>query len=100
MHLVLCGMMVSLVTPIDVELSHWMVVLGCDHPIFMSAWRSGTISSDMVKRPASSDSAADDMTFLIICAIVSTGPLWRGIRTSSESMMWDPARLRACDTLR
>ena len=32
MDLVLGGMMVSLVTPTDVELSHWMVVLGWPYP--------------------------------------------------------------------
>ena len=53
MDLVLRGIMVSLVTPTDVELSHWMGGLGCGHLISMSAWRSGTISLAMVKRPAS-----------------------------------------------
>ena len=100
MDLVLHGMMVSLVNPTAVELSHWMGVLGCVHPISMNAWRSGTISLAIVKRPASSASEADDIKLLIICAIKSTGPLWRGIGTSSESMIWAPARMRACDTLR
>ena len=100
MDLVLREMMVSLVTPTAVELLHWMGVLGCGHPILMSAWPSGTISLAMAKRPASSALEADEMTFLIICAIVRTGLLWRGIRTSSESMIWAPARLWACETLR
>ena len=80
--LVLRGIMVSLVTPTDFELSHWMGVLGCDHTISMSAWHNGTISLTIVKRPTSSASKEDDMRFLIICAIVRTGPLWRGIGTS------------------
>ena len=75
MDLVLRGTMVSLVTPTDVELSHWMGFLGCGHPISMSDWCSGTIFLAMVKSPASSASEAYDMTFLIICAIVRTGPL-------------------------
>ena len=87
MDLVLRGMMVLLVTPTAVELLHWTGVLGCGHPILMSACRSGTIYLVMVKRPDSLASEVDDMTFLIICAIVRTGPLWRGIRTSSESIM-------------
>ena len=74
-ELVLRGTMVSLVTPTAVELLHWMGVLGCGNPIFMSAWCSGTIYLAMVKRPASSSSEADDMTFLMSCAILSTGPL-------------------------
>ena len=89
-----------MVTPTAVELSHWTGVLGFGHLILMSAWRSGTISLAIVNRPVSSALEADDMMFLIICAIVRTGPLWRGIRTSSDSMMWSPARLQDCDTLR
>ena len=58
--------MVLLVTPTAVELSHWMGFLGCNHPISISAWCSGTISLVMLKWPASSALEADDMTFLII----------------------------------
>ena len=50
-------------------------------------------------RPASSSLEADDMMFLSICVIVRTGMLWRGVGTSSEIIMWAPARLRACDML-
>ena len=77
-----------------------MGVLSCGHLILMSAWRSGTISLKMAKRTASLALEADVMALLIICAIVRTGPLCRGIRTSSESMMWAPARLMACYKLR
>ena len=66
----------------------------------MSAWRSGTIYLVMVMRPVSSASEADDMTFLIICAIMRTGPLWRGIGKSSESMIWVPVQLQAWNTFR
>ena len=66
----------------------------------MRACHSGTISLEMVKRPASSASEADDTAFLMICVMVGTGPLWRGIGTSSESMMWAPERLRALLALR
>ena len=59
MDLVLCGMMVSLNTPTAVELWRWMGVLGCGHPISMSACHSGTIYLEMVNRPASSASGAD-----------------------------------------
>ena len=99
MDLVLCGVMVLLVTPTALELLHWMRVLGCGHHILMSAWRSGTISFAVVKRPARSDLEADEIMFLIICVIVRTGPLWRGIGTSSESMMLALARLRDWYTL-
>ena len=100
MDLVLRWIMVSLVTPTDVELLHWMGVLDCGHPISMSAWRSGTIFLAMVKRPDSLSSEADDMMLLIICAIVRTGPLYRVIGKYYESMVWAPVVLRACDTLR
>ena len=100
MHLVLREMMALLVTFTAVESSHLMEVFGFGYPILMSAWRSGTIFLAMVKRPASSALKVDDMTLLMICAIVRTGPLWRVNSTSSERMMWASARLRACDMLR
>ena len=40
-----------------------------------------------IKRPESSASAAEDMTFLMIWAIVRTGPLIEGTGVFSESMM-------------
>ena len=100
MDLVFCGMMVLLVNPTAVELLHWMGVLCCGHPILMRAWRSGTIFLAMVKRPASSSLEADDMMFLMIFAMVRTRPMWGGIRDSSESILWAPARLRALIMLR
>ena len=93
MELVLCVMMVLLSPPTDVEFSHWMGVWGCGHPISMRSWCIVIISLAMVKRPASSDLAADDMTFLMIWDILRTGLLWCGTSTSSESMMWAPARM-------
>ena len=93
MDLVLHGMIVSLVTPTAAELLYSMGVLRCGHTISMRACRSGTIALEIVTRPASSALEVDDMTFLMICVMVRTGPLWRGIRTSSDIMMWGPARL-------
>ena len=77
-----------------------MGFLGCGHPILMRACRSGNIYLAMVKKPDSSASEANEMTLLMICAMVRTGPLWRGIGTSSESTMWAPERMRALLTLR
>ena len=48
----------------------------------------------MMKRAASSDLAADDMTNMMIWEIVMSGPLLDGMRTSSERKVWDPVRLR------
>ena len=73
MYLVLREMMVSLVTPTAVELSYWMGDLCCGHPISLRAWHSVKLFLAMVKRPSSSALAADDMTFLMICAMVRTG---------------------------
>ena len=53
-----------------------------------------------MKRPESSASAAQDMTFLMIWAIVRTGPLIEVTGLFSESMMWALAQLRAWGTLR
>ena len=73
--LVFRGMMVALDTPTAVELSHWMGDLCCGNPISVRDWRSGTMALAQMKRPASSASAAEDMTFF-----VSTHPY----RESSE----------------
>ena len=97
---VLRGMMVLLATPTAIELSHWMGDLVCGHPIYVRDWLSGTIALAQMKRPARSASAAEDMTFLIICAMVRTGPLYVVSGTSSESITCAPARLRALVTLR
>ena len=40
-----------------------------------------------MKRPESSASAAEDVTFLVICAMVRTGPLMEGTGVSTESMI-------------
>ena len=81
------GMMVALDTPTAVELSHWMGDLGCGHPISVRYWRSGTVALAQMKRPASSASAADDMTFLMIYATVRTGPLYVEAGTFSDRIM-------------
>ena len=97
---VLRGMMLSLDTPTAVELSHWMGDLGCGHPISVRDWRSGTIALAQMRRPTSSASAADDMTFLMIYATVRTRPLYVGARRFYESIMCAPVRLRSLVPLR
>ena len=84
---VLLGMMVASDTPKAVELSHWMGDLGCGHTISVIDWRSGTMALAQMKRPASSASAAEDMTFLMIFATVRTGPLYVGAGTFSDSII-------------
>ena len=81
------GMMVELATPTAFELSYWMGDLGCGHPISVRDWRSGTMALEQMKRPASSASAAEDMTFLMICETVRTGSLYVGAGTFFDSII-------------
>ena len=74
-NLVRLGTMFWLVTPTAVELSVWIGVLGCGHPISMRVWIIGTVSLAVMNSLASSDSAAEDMTYLIIYAMIRIGPL-------------------------
>ena len=64
-------MMVLFVNPADVELSVWMNDLGCGHPISSSIFRIGTIVLAVMYGDASSASTADDITGLMIFAIVN-----------------------------
>ena len=64
-----------------------MVDLVCGHPISVRDWHSGTMALEQMKRPAISASAAEDMTFLMICATVSTGPLDVGAGKFSDSII-------------
>ena len=90
----------SLTKPAAVELSVWMGDLGCGQPISVSAFRSGIISCAVRYSAASSDSAADAMTNLMIVAHVRMGPLKRGIGSSLERKMYAPARLREPGSVR
>ena len=54
----------------------------------------------MMYNVVSSDSVADDITGLMICAMLSTSPLFCGIIESIDKNKWPPARLLACGSLR
>ena len=75
MDFIFWEMMLLLAMPRAVVLSVWMGDWGCGHPILMRDWRRGTISLVQMKRVASLDSAAEDVMNLMICAMVSMGPL-------------------------
>ena len=92
--------MVLLKYPVAVELSTWIGNLGCGHPISVSVFLSGTISYAVMKRPASSASAADAVTNLITCAMERTGPLGLGMGSFLDTKMCAPARLQALGLLR
>ena len=60
---------------------------GCGQPISMRVFLRNIITLAQMKRPESSSSAAEDMTFLIIWAIVRTSPLREGTGVFLETMM-------------
>ena len=66
----------------------------------MSVLRSGIIFFAVMYSAAISDSAADAMTVLMICAIFKTGPLSFGLGSFSERNICAPALLLALDYLR
>ena len=67
--------------------------LGCGHPVYSSLLHIGTIVLDVWYSAASSDSAADAITGLMIFAIVKTAPFSGGVATSSVKKMCAPALL-------
>lgn len=87
-------------TPTAVVLSTCIGDFGCGHPISMSVWRRGTISLAVMNSAASSASAADEQTNLMILASVRMDPLSLGIASFSVQKMYEPPRLRDLDTLR
>ncbi len=66
----------------------------------MRVWGCGIISRAGMNRAASSDSAAEAMTNLMIWAIERTAPLNRGKGSFSERKICAPALLRALVSLR
>ena len=60
----------------------------------------GTASRALMNMAPNSASAADDMTALMIWAVVSTAPLLAGSSSFSERKKWPPARLLALGSLR
>jgi hypothetical protein len=88
------GTMVLVVTLTAIELSVWIGLHGCGHPMSMRVCQLGTISRVAIKSAASSASAADSMTNLIMVAIVMTAPLKRGDGLSSKRKICAPALLQ------
>ena len=86
--------------PTAVELSVWIGVLSCGHPISINVLRSGIIFLDVMYNAAISASSADAMTVLMIFAIVKTGPLIFGFGSFYENNICAPARLLDFDSLR
>ena len=99
MDLLFCWMMVFLTTPADVELLVWIGDGGCFQPISIHFWRMGTISLAVMYSAPSSASAAEDMTNLMIWAIVRIGLFHSGVGSFYDKNIWAPERLRALDLL-
>ena len=72
--------MVLFLTPSVVEFSAWRAEFDWGQPISMRAWWMGTICLAVRKRAASSGSAAEEITNLMIWARVRSGTLfeWYG----------------------
>jgi hypothetical protein len=85
--------MVLFVIPIAVELSVWIGLCGCGHPMSMRVCLWGIILRAAIKSAASSASAAKAMTNLIMVAIVRTMPLRPGNGLSFERKICAPAQL-------
>jgi hypothetical protein len=86
------GTMVLFVTPTAVELSVWIGLRGCSHPMSMRVCWWGTILQGAMNSAASSASVAKAMTNLIMVAIVRTAPL-KSDGSSSERKICAPALL-------
>ncbi len=80
----LLGTMVLFVTPTTAELSLWMGLRGCGHPMSMKVCWWGPISRAAIKSAASSSLADKAMINLMMVAIVRTVLLRRGVGLSSK----------------
>ena len=95
--LVCFGCIVFVTTLSAVKLSIWIEVGGCGWPISSRSCLWGIAARELMYSAPSSASAADDMTALMICAIVRTAPLLCGISLSLDRKKCPPALLRAFD---
>ena len=86
-------------TPSAVELSVWIGDGGYFQPIYINVWQMGTIFLAVIYSAPSYASTVEDITNVMIWAIVRTAPFHLGVGSFSDKNMWDPARLRALDSL-
>ena len=75
----------------DAELSVCIGVLVCGCPISSNVFRAGTVSLALIYIDPISASAADDITDLMIWAMLSTAPLFIGSSVLFERKKWPPA---------
>ena len=93
MDLVRFGCILLLMTPSAVELSVWTGIIECLCPISFSIILMYTAYRAMMYRAPILASAADAITFFMICAMARIAPLLAGCSTFSERKKWPPARL-------
>ena len=87
--------MLLVTTPSAVVLLVCICVGGCLWPISSSVWRAGMASRQLMKRATSSASNAEDMTALIIFAMVMTTSLFCGMAELLDMKKCPPSLL--CD---
>ena len=97
---VLLGCTLPFTTASAIELSVCIGVGGCLWPSSSSTHLIYTASRAMMYNAASSASVADDMTFLMMCAMLRIAPLFGGSFVLYDIKKWPPARLRALGSLR
>jgi hypothetical protein len=78
-----------------VALSVCIGVRGCGWSSSMRVCHMETAVFALMNRAPNSASAADDMTAQIICEMLRTAPLLKGISSLPAMNMWPPAQLRA-----
>ena len=100
MAFVLLGVIFPLITASAIELSVCSGVGGCLCPISSRMIRMYTASLAMMYNAANSASVADVMTCLIMCAMLSTAPLFCGMVALFDKKKCPPALLRAFGSLR
>ncbi len=98
--LVLFGCILPLMTASAIALSVCIGVGGCLWPNSLSIILMYTASRAMMYSPTSSALVADDVTFLIMCAMLSTAPLFGGMVVSLERKKCPLAWLRALGSLK
>ncbi len=100
MALVCLGCTLPLMTPSAIALSVCSGVGGCACPSSSRIILMKTASHAIMYRPASSASVAEDIMFLMMCAMFRIAQLFGGTVVSLERKKCPPARLRAFGLLK
>ncbi len=100
MALVCLGCTLPFMTASAIGLSVCIGMGGCLCPNSSSMILMYTASRAIMYSPASSASVADDMTFLMMCAMFSTAPLFGGMAVSFDRKKCPPALLHALGLLK